>query len=31
VKAAREGRAWQRHAARPSPSTLAAYLADDCA
>lgn len=29
--AAREGRAWQRHAVRSSPSTLAAYLAEDCA
>ena len=29
--AGREGRAWQRHASRPSPATLAAYLAEDCA
>ena len=29
--AAREGRAWQHHGVRPSPSTLAAYLAEDCA
>ncbi len=29
--AAHEGRAWQRHAVRPSPSSLAAYLAQDCA
>lgn len=29
--AACEGQAWQRHAARPSSSTLAAYLAEDCA
>lgn len=29
--ATREGHAWQRHAARPSSSTLAAYIAEDCA
>ena len=29
--AAREDQAWQRHAAHPSPSTLATYLAEYCA